>query len=85
MGSWLTYVSHCMCKHNQTTAFSEIWLGEEKAASVEYWRGDITKWDIEKLRMHDNGNGIVLKNKVRPSVCLMRMYVCVLYNTIRVS
>jgi len=23
----------------QTTAFSEIWLGEEKAASVEYWKG----------------------------------------------
>lgn len=23
----------------QTTAFSEIWLGDEKAASVEYWKG----------------------------------------------
>ena len=51
-------------KNTQTTAFSEIWLGEEKAATVEYWKGDIGKWDIEQLRMNDNGHGIVLKNKV---------------------
>ena len=50
----------------QTTAFSEIWLGDEKAASVEYWKGDISKWDIETLRTHDNGNGIIVKNKVEP-------------------
>jgi sulfite reductase (ferredoxin) len=50
----------------QTTAFTDIWLGGEKAATVEYWRGDITQWDIEKIRNEDNGHGIILKNKVRP-------------------
>lgn len=48
----------------QTNAFSEIWLDGEKAATVEYWRGDISQWDIEKLRNHDTGHGIILKNKV---------------------
>lgn len=32
---------------------------------MEYWKGDITQWDIETLRMKDTGHGIVLKNKVR--------------------
>lgn len=31
---------------------------------MEYWKGDITQWDIETLRMKDTGHGIVLKNKV---------------------
>lgn len=113
----------------QTTAFSEIWLGDDKAASVEYWKGgeweerrrkkegeervrgreegkrrgsdggdereggkvghnrfrlrlepvsdssplhaattpsDIEKWDVEKIRGHDNGHGVLVKNKVEP-------------------
>ena len=27
---------------------------------------DIEKWDIEKIRAYDNGNGILIKNKVEP-------------------
>lgn len=37
---------------------------------MEYWKGDITQWDVEKLRMHDSGHGIVLTNKVRACVVL---------------
>lgn len=49
----------------QTSAFTDIWLDGEKAATVEYWRGDITQWDVDSIRTQDTGRGVVLKNKVR--------------------
>ena len=34
---------------------------------MEYWRGDIeNKWDVEKIRMHDTGHGILVKDKTEP-------------------
>jgi len=49
----------------QSTAYTDIWLDGEKAATVEYWQGDIEKWDIQKLMRHDSGTGIILKDKVK--------------------
>lgn len=49
----------------QTSAFTDIWLDGEKAATVEYWKGDISQWDLDAERVKDTGKGVVLTNKVR--------------------
>jgi sulfite reductase (ferredoxin) len=50
-----------------TSAFSELWLDGEKAASVEFWHKDVAaQFDIDRIMKHDNGRGIVLDNPVEP-------------------
>merc|ERR1711988_560454 len=50
-----------------STAFSEIWLGEEKVAAVEYWRPEIGEANKElsdakvaEAAAYDNGRGIII-------------------------
>ena len=50
-----------------STAFSEIWLGEEKVAAVEYWRAEIGEANKElsdakvaEAAAYDNGRGIII-------------------------
>jgi sulfite reductase (ferredoxin) len=49
-----------------TEAFNEIWLDGEKAATVEYWQENIKEFDLDKVRAHDNGNGIITGHPVEP-------------------
>merc|ERR1719353_2482511 len=49
-----------------TDAFVELWLDGEKAHSVEYWQRDIGEFDLDKVRAHDNGKGIITGHPVEP-------------------
>jgi len=49
-----------------TDAFVELWLDGEKAASVEYWQRDIGEFELDKVRAHDNGNGIITGHAIEP-------------------
>ena len=51
-----------------SSAFTELWLDGEKAATVE-WRKDVDKvpgLDVDKEMVEDNGRGIVLDHPVEP-------------------
>merc|ERR550514_255321 len=51
----------------QSTAFSEIWLDGEKAASVEYWKKDYPEGvDPVSAAAVDTGNGIIVDDPVEP-------------------
>eukprot|EP00614_Pseudopedinella_elastica_P022864 CAMPEP_0172615060 /NCGR_PEP_ID=MMETSP1068-20121228/55804_1 /TAXON_ID=35684 /ORGANISM="Pseudopedinella elastica, Strain CCMP716" /LENGTH=628 /DNA_ID=CAMNT_0013420069 /DNA_START=63 /DNA_END=1949 /DNA_ORIENTATION=- len=50
----------------QSTAFTEIWLGDEKVAKVEYWRKDIDDEAVQAAYMHDSGTGTMLDDPVEP-------------------
>jgi sulfite reductase (ferredoxin) len=50
-----------------TSAFSELWLDGEKAASVEFWHKEVAaQFDVDKIMKYDNGRGIILDNPVEP-------------------
>jgi len=51
-----------------TTAFSQIWLNGEKAASIETWGKEVQDagYEIDDEMRRDNGRGIVLPDKVEP-------------------
>ena len=49
-----------------STAFSELWLGEEKVAKVEYWRKDIDDAGVIAAAGYDNGRGIILPGEAEP-------------------
>lgn len=49
-----------------STAFTELWLGEDKVAGVEYWRKDIDDKGVIAAMVHDNGRGIVLPGHPEP-------------------
>ena len=49
-----------------TQAFSELWLDGEKAASVEYYTRDIAEFNLDAVRKHDSGNGIVTGHAIEP-------------------
>jgi len=49
-----------------TEAFNELWLDGEKAATVEYYTRDLAEFDLDKVRAHDNGNGIITGHPVEP-------------------
>lgn len=51
-----------------SSAFTELWLDGEKAATVE-WRKDVDAvpgLDVDKEMVQDNGRGIVLDHPVEP-------------------
>lgn len=52
----------------QSTAFSELWLGDEKVAELEYWSKELkdSGFDIQKEMRHDNGHGILTSDPVEP-------------------
>jgi sulfite reductase beta subunit-like hemoprotein len=47
-----------------STAFSEIWLGDEKVAGVEYWRKDIDDAGVMAAAAYDSGRGVMTSDKV---------------------
>jgi len=50
-----------------TTAFSEIWLDGEKAATVETWGTEVgEKFKVDEVMKHDTGRGVVLPHPVEP-------------------
>ena len=49
-----------------STAFSELWLGEEKVAKVEYWRKDIDDAGVVAAANYDNGRGIIIPGAAEP-------------------
>merc|ERR1719324_1971033 len=49
-----------------TDAFVELWLDGKKAAMEEYWQKDIEQFDLDKVRNHDNGNGIITGHSIEP-------------------
>mmetsp|Transcript_17020 Transcript_17020/g.39841 ORF Transcript_17020/g.39841 Transcript_17020/m.39841 type:complete len:634 (+) Transcript_17020:46-1947(+) len=49
-----------------STAFSELWLGEDKVAKVEYWRKDIDDAGVIAAAKYDNGRGIILPGEAEP-------------------
>lgn len=50
----------------QSTAFTELWLGEEMAATVEYWKKDVAHMDLDNFHRADQGNGIITADGVEP-------------------
>ena len=49
-----------------SSAFNELWLNGEKAATVEYWQNDIVEFNLDEIRARDNGNGIITGHPVEP-------------------
>ncbi|GMH53065.1 hypothetical protein TrRE_jg11842 [Triparma retinervis] len=50
-----------------TTAFSQIWLDGEKAATVETWGTEVgEKFKVDEVMKHDTGRGVVLPHPVEP-------------------
>jgi sulfite reductase (ferredoxin) len=52
----------------QSTALTELWLGEEKVAEAEYWYKNIEDAgvNIQKSLHHDSGLGVITKDPVEP-------------------
>ena len=49
-----------------STAFSEIWLDGEKAASVETWAKEVEHYNVDEAMLYDNGRGIILSDSTEP-------------------
>lgn len=49
-----------------TPAFSEIWLGGEKAATVETWGKEVAHYKVDEAMLYDSGRGIILPDPVEP-------------------
>lgn len=49
-----------------TTAFTDIWLDGEKAASVEIWDKEVAHHDIDQKMLADSGRGIIIPNNSEP-------------------
>jgi sulfite reductase (ferredoxin) len=49
-----------------TESFTEIWLDGKKASTEEYWQKEITEFNLDEVRHHDNGNGIITGHKIEP-------------------
>mmetsp|Transcript_56164 Transcript_56164/g.105347 ORF Transcript_56164/g.105347 Transcript_56164/m.105347 type:complete len:476 (+) Transcript_56164:1-1428(+) len=49
-----------------STAFTELWLGNERVAAQEYWRKDIDDEKVQEAAAFDSGRGIILDDKVEP-------------------
>jgi sulfite reductase (ferredoxin) len=52
----------------QSQAFTEIWLGDEKVAEMEYWLKELkgAGFDIQSAMLKDNGKGIITSDPVEP-------------------
>ena len=49
-----------------TSAFSEVWLDGEKAATIETWHKEVAHHNIDEAMTYDSGRGIVLQHPVEP-------------------
>ena len=49
-----------------TESFKELWLDGKPATLDEYWQDDIKEFDLDTVRMHDNGRGIITGHPVEP-------------------
>eukprot|EP01082_Thalassiosira_pseudonana_P013671 g12125.t1 g12125 contig6:1270042-1271616(+) len=49
-----------------STAFSEIWLDGEKAASVETWAKEVEHHNVDEAMLYDSGRGIILPDSTEP-------------------
>ena len=49
-----------------TESFYELWLDGKKAEKVEYWQEDIQEFNLDQVRVHDNGNGIITGHPIEP-------------------
>jgi len=49
-----------------TNAFVELWLDGKKANNVEYWQRDIGEFNLDTVRAHDNGKGIITGHPIEP-------------------
>ena len=52
----------------QSSALTELWLGEEKVADIEYWSKDLENagFDVKAAMLKDTGRGIITADKVEP-------------------
>merc|ERR1719152_43619 len=49
-----------------TDSFYELWLDGKKAKLEEYWQEDIKEFNLDEVRQHDNGRGIIAGPPVEP-------------------
>jgi sulfite reductase (ferredoxin) len=52
----------------QSTALTELWVGEEKVAEMEYWLKELHDEgiNIKSEMLKDNGKGIITSDKIEP-------------------
>jgi len=53
----------------QSNALTELWLGEDKVADIEYWMKDLERDGISNIKeamLKDNGKGIITSDKTEP-------------------
>merc|ERR1711871_15219 len=50
----------------QSTALTQLWLGEEKVAKVDYWLKDVGGIDVKAEMLKDTGRGVILEDPVEP-------------------
>lgn len=54
----------------QSTAFTELWLGEEKVAEMEYWNKDLERdgllKDVKEAQKKETGHGVFTSDAVEP-------------------
>jgi sulfite reductase (ferredoxin) len=49
-----------------STAFTELWLGDEKVAGLEYWRKDIDEEKVKAAFEYDSGRGVMVDDPTEP-------------------
>ena len=49
-----------------STAFTELWLGDEKVAGLEYWRKDIDEEKVKAALEYDSGRGVMVDDPIEP-------------------
>jgi len=47
-----------------TESFKELWLDGKPAAKEEYWQEEIKEFNLDEVRAHDNGRGIITGHPV---------------------
>lgn len=50
----------------QSTALTQLWLGEEKVAKVDYWLKDVGGIDVKAEMLKDTGRGVIVEDPVEP-------------------
>jgi sulfite reductase (ferredoxin) len=50
----------------QSSALTELWLGEEKVAAIDYWLKDIGDIDVKAEMLKDTGRGVIVPDPVEP-------------------
>jgi len=49
-----------------TESFYELWLDGKKAKLEEYWQEDIKEFNLDEVRVYDNGRGIITGHPIEP-------------------